>query len=64
MSNRKCFYIKVTQDKYELPLYVAGNAQELAEYEGVSTNTIYSSICHYEHGRVKSSPYRRVYDEE
>ena len=64
MSKRKCFYIKVTQDEYELPIYVAESAREMASYDNTSTNTIYSSICHYERGYTKSSPYRRVYDEE
>ena len=60
----RCIYLKVTQDKYELPLFVAEGAKELAEYEGVKVNTIYSSISHYERGDTKSTPYRRVRLEE
>lgn len=56
---KKCIYLKVTKDKYELPLIVTEGAKELADHEGVSTNTIYSSICHYEKGD-QYSPYRRV----
>lgn len=60
---KKCLYLKVTKDKYELPLIVTEGAQELADHEGVSVNTIYSSICHYEKGD-QYSPYRRVQIEE
>lgn len=57
---KKCLYLKVTQDKYELPLFVSEGAKELAEHEGVKVNTIYSSISHYERGDTKNAPYRRV----
>lgn len=59
----KCLYMKVTKDKYELPLIVTEGAQELADKEGVNVNTIYSSISHYER-RGQYSPYRRVRIEE
>ena len=60
---KKCIYLKVTKDKYELPLIVTEGAQELADQEGVAVNTIYSSISHYENGG-QYSPYRRVRIEE
>lgn len=60
---KKCIYLKVTRDKYELPLIVTEGAQELADKEGVNVNTIYSSVSHYERGD-QSSPYRRVRIEE
>ena len=60
---KKCLYLKVTKDKYELPLIVTEGAQELADIEGVEVNSIYSSICHYEKGD-QYSPYRRVRIEE
>lgn len=60
---KKCIYLKVTKDKYELPLIVTEGAQELADKEGVNVSTIYSSICHYEKGD-QYSPYRRVRIEE
>lgn len=60
---KKNLYMKVTRDKYELPLIVTEGAQELADHEGVNVNTIYSSICHYEKGD-QYSPYRRVRIEE
>ena len=61
---QRCLYLKVTQDKYEFPLFVSEGAKELAEHEGVKVNTIYSSISHYERGDTKSAPYRRVEIEE
>lgn len=60
---KRCLYLKVTKDKYELPLIVTEGAQELADHEGVNVNTIYSSISHYERGD-QYSPYRRVRIEE
>lgn len=60
---KKCLYLKVTKDKYELPLMVTEGAQELADHEGVSVNTIYSSVSHYERGD-QNSQYRRVRLEE
>lgn len=60
---KKCLYLKVTNDKYELPLIVTEGAQELADKEGVAVNTIYSSISHYERNN-QYSPYRRVRIEE
>ena len=60
---KKCIYLKVTKDKYELPLIVTEGARELADREGVQVNTIYSSISHYEKGD-QYSPYRRVRSEE
>lgn len=54
------YWLIVTHDKYELPLVVADSIQELARYDGVSVNTIYSAISHYEHGRYNFTKYRRV----
>ena len=34
-------YLACTPDKYELPLYVADSAGEMAEYLGVPVNTVY-----------------------
>jgi len=39
-------YIKVTRDKYRLPVAVADTAKELAELCGTNVNVIYSSISH------------------
>ena len=37
-------YMLVTKDQYELPLVVAGSAEELAKRVGVSPKSIYSAI--------------------
>lgn len=34
-------YLACTPDKYELPLFVADSAEEMAEYLGVPVNTVY-----------------------
>lgn len=61
MAKRKeCLYMIVTQDKYELPLFV-GTCQEVAEKAHTKTCVIYSSLCHFERGRLKTCKYRRVY---
>lgn len=56
-------YIKVTQDKFELPIAVADTAGELAEMVGTSRNTVYSSIWHERNGKAWSS-YKKVEVEE
>ena len=38
-------YMKVTKDKYELPLAVADSQKELAELLGVKLNVVVSSFC-------------------
>lgn len=39
-------YMKVTKDKYELPLAVADSIVELAELIGIKADNIYSTISH------------------
>lgn len=57
-------WMKVTNDKYELPLVVADTIQELADILGVSRDSIYSSMSHVKAGDSKSTPYRRIEIEE
>ena len=52
-------WMKVTNDKYELPVLVADSAPELAKMLGCSPNNIYSSLSHAKHRR-QNSPYRKV----
>lgn len=54
-------YMAVSNDKFQLPVAVADSAQELAEKMGVTTGTIYSSICHLKSGTTKNSLYHKVY---
>lgn len=42
-------YIRITPDKYELPVAVAEDAETLARMCGVTRNSIYSQISRYEH---------------
>ena len=56
-------WLKVTMDKYELPIAVADSAKELAAITGASINTIKSSHCRYAKHGCKS-PYRKVKVEE
>lgn len=51
---RKCLYIKVTADKYELPLYVAASVAELAEKTGDKKSVISQNV------RLGFNNYRRV----
>lgn len=45
-------YLKISADRYELPIAVADTAQELARMLGVTANTIYSQMSHAKaHGR-------------
>lgn len=57
-------YIKVTNDKYELPMAVASSVAELARITWANENTIRSLICRYERGKKKRSIYQRVVIEE
>ena len=49
-------YMKVTNDKYELPEAIADSIIELAQMLGVKTQSIYDSMKH-----VKSSGSRSPY---
>lgn len=53
-------WLKVTNDKYELPIYVCDTAKELAELCGVKTNSLYSNIGKYKAGKLASCRYRVV----
>ena len=41
--------MRVTRDKYELPIVIADTAKQLAEICGVTTNSIYSAYCRAKH---------------
>lgn len=57
-------WLKVSKDKYELPVDVADSAQELARKYGIKANTIHSAAKRYDTGELKSSIWRRVEVEE
>ena len=53
-------WMKVTRDKYELPVAVANTASELARIVGTTKNAVVSSVSHLEHGHKKYSSYVRI----
>lgn len=53
-------YMMVSDDKYEIPIYIADSAQELAEKVGVKKGTIYSSVLRWEKGQTKKTKYIRI----
>lgn len=53
-------YLKVSHDRYELPLAVADSVREMAEICGVPENNISSLISKYEHGVLKWTSFRKV----
>lgn len=53
-------YMAVTTDKYELPLYVADNAKELAEWAGVSENSIYVCVSLGRTGKTRGCKFVKV----
>lgn len=56
---KKTLYIKVTNDRYELPMAVAESGQELARLCGVTANTIYSQMSHAK-AKGRWCSYRKV----
>ena len=53
-------YLRVTKDKYELPVAVADSPRELAQMIGVSRDTILSSLSHVKAGQIRNSIYKLV----
>lgn len=53
-------WMKVSNDKFEIPEAIADTAEELAAMTGTSASTIYSSVSHYKHGRIKRTIYRCI----
>ena len=53
-------YMKVTDDKYELPVVLADTVKELATKCDVSINSIYSNIWRFAHGEFLHSQYVKV----
>lgn len=53
-------FMKVTRDKYELPIAIADSIQELARITGSNEKTIRSAISHSKNGRRKTSVYQAI----
>lgn len=54
------YWLLVTRDKYELPLYVADSVTELSQYTGKTENAIRTAIFHANKRGSSTSQYRRV----
>ena len=50
-------WMKVSRDKYELPVAVANSARELGIICGVNEHTIYASMSHAKRGDISHTPY-------
>ena len=57
-------WMKVTQDKYQLPLIIAESCKELANLCGKKEQTIRSTMSHYRKGRIQYPSYVCVKVEE
>lgn len=53
-------YMKVTDDKYELPVYIADTVKDLAQMCCVKPTSIYTNLWRVEHGEFIKSKYVRV----
>lgn len=54
-------YMKVTKDRFELPIVVADSAYELARLCGVNVSTIMHSISTRSKRIIKNSQYKKVW---
>ena len=57
-------YMAVTADKYEIPLAVATNAEELSRMTGYSRTTIVSSISKRLNGKIRGIKFVKVEESE
>lgn len=57
-------YMKVTPDKYQLPLAIADSPAELSRMTGVSRNAISSAISHGKHDSLNRSYVKVEWEEE
>lgn len=53
-------YMRVTDDKYELPVAIADTETELARMLGVRRNAVASALSNHKAGRHKKTVYRCV----
>lgn len=54
-------YMKVTKDRFELPIVVADSAYELARLCGVNVSTIMHSVSTQSKRVIKNSQYKKVW---
>lgn len=60
----KRYYLAVTPDKYELPLFVADSARELADQYHININLVLSSISKHLSGEKTGRKFIKVEVEE
>lgn len=53
-------YMKITTDKYQLPLIVAGDVGELASGCNVNKQYIWTYLNHVKNGKVKNPRFIKV----
>lgn len=53
-------YIMIETDKYELPIAVFDDIEELAKFAGVKKKSILSAMAHFKSGVINSCKYLRV----
>ena len=63
ISKSKYIYMRVTQDDYELPLFVSESPSEIAKFDGTSSNCVMTIAGKAEKGLEKKPRYRRVLKE-
>ena len=54
-------YMKVTKDRFELPIVVAASAYELARLCGVNVSVIMHSVSTQSKRIIKNSQYKKVW---
>ena len=59
----KYLWLAVEADKYELPLYVADTARELAEKCGTTKHNVETFVSKKSNGRILGSKYIKVKNE-
>jgi len=60
MAYRNCLYLKVTNDKFELPVAVADSVIELSEMIGIHRRSLESIFCKIRKGKYGNSMYKIV----
>lgn len=61
---RVSLYLAVSEDEYELPIAVAGSAQELERLLGLGKGTVSSHISHAKSRKRKRQRYFKIEIEE
>lgn len=59
-KKKPCLWMIVTLDELELPIAVFDSAKEMAEFSGITVDSIYSEISHEKYGLQKRTKYKKV----